>query len=56
MFKKAKEITDDLSKLPYKDLFMNFMEYAYDNGYADTIVKLFNNYLQGEKYDNSRSC
>lgn len=55
MFKKAKEITDDLSKLPYKDLFMSFMEYAYDNGYADTIIKLFNSYLQGEKYDNSRS-
>ena len=47
---KAKKITDDLIELPsYKELFMSFMEYAYDNGYADTIVKLFNNYLQGEK-------
>lgn len=44
-FKEAKEIINDLSKLPHKDLFMKFMEYAYDSGYGNKIVELFNNYL-----------
>ena len=42
---EAKEIVNNLSKLPHKDLFMNFMEYAYDNGYGNKIIELFNNYL-----------
>ena len=46
---KAKKITNDLIELPsYKELFMSFMEYAYDNGYADTIIKFFNSYLEKE--------
>ena len=53
---KAKKITDNLIELPsYKELFMSFMEYAYDNGYGDTIIKLFKSYLQGEQYDNNNN-